>query len=101
MNFLRNAVLASALIVASAAPALAAGGAELDATRFMLIGPNGATSYINATPKSTAMMMKYAKPVTAGTIFFRNNGKLYMVQDQKMSNGHMLFQAMRDSDNNT
>jgi hypothetical protein len=101
MNILRNAVLATVLIVASAAPALAAGGGEIEAGRYMYVGPGGDTNYINSTAKSTALMMKYAKPVTAGTIFFRNNGTLYMVQDRKMSNGVMLFRAMRDSDSNS
>jgi hypothetical protein len=104
MTILRRAILASAMTLALAAPALAqgGGGGELDPTRYMYIGPTGSMSYMTATPKGTAMLMKYAKPVSAGTIFFRNNGTLYMVQDRKMANGVMLFQAMRrDSDSNS
>ncbi len=105
MSFIRNALVATALIAASAAPAFAQGGGggngERESSRYMYVAPDGAMSYLAANAKATTLLMKYAKPVTAGTIFFRNSGTLYMVQDQKMSNGVMLFRAMRDSDSNS
>ena len=58
--------------------------------------------YVTANAKSTAMMMKYAKPVQAGTIFFRSGRTLYMAQDRKMADGRLLFEVMRrDSDSNS
>src|SRR5262245_63435282 len=99
MKTIRNVLAASVVALAFATPAFAqgGGGGELEAGRYMFVGADGKMTYMNATTKSTAMMMKYAKPVKASTIFLRSNGTLYMVQDRKMAGDVMLFQMMRDS----
>ena len=100
MKTIRNLLAASAVAMAFATPAFAqGGGGELETGRFMYVGMDGKMMTVAANTKSSAMMMKYAKPVKAGTIFFRSGGTLYMAQDRKMTGGVMLFQMMRDSDN--
>ena len=99
MTTIRNLLAASVVAMAFATPAFAQGGGELETGRFMYVGMDGKMTTVTANAKSTAMMMKYAKPVKAGTIFFRSGGTLYMAQDRKMTGGVMLFQMMRDSDN--
>ena len=101
MKTIRNLLAASVVVLAFATPAFAqgGGGGELESGRFMYVGMDGKMTTVTANAKSTAMMMKYAKPVKAGTIFFRSGGTLYMAQDRKIAGGVMLFQMMRDSDN--
>ena len=101
MTSIRNLLAASVVAVAFVTPAFAqgGGGGELETGRFMYVGMDGKMTTITANAKSTAMMMRYAKPVKAGTIFFRSGGTLYMAQDRMMPGGVMLFQMMRDSDN--
>jgi hypothetical protein len=102
MNITRKTLLASALVLGFAAPAFAAGGGlgELETDRFMFVGADGKMSYVTMNEKAKTLMMKDAKPVKTGTVFFRSGGILYSVEDHKLPDGRMLWQAMRDSDSN-
>ena len=66
MNFFRKTLIATALVAAAAVPALAAGGGEIETGRYMYVAPNGTMTYVDANAKATTMLMKHAKPVTAG-----------------------------------
>jgi hypothetical protein len=40
------------------------------------------------------MMMKYARPVKSGTLFYMSGGTLYMVQDRRMAGGQSLHDML-------
>ncbi len=95
MSFFRQAIVGLALMGALAAPALAAeggeGGWQLTNSMVIVTMPNGAVTQKKITDATkAAMLMKDARPVTAGVILMMHDGKLYMTTDTKMANGKML-----------
>lgn len=61
----------------------------------MTVMPNGEMMIMETVdPAMMEMAMKNAQPVSAGTIFFMNDGKLYMMQDMKMEDGKMMSEGM-------
>ena len=100
MNFLTSAIAGLAVIGALASPAFAQGEggralAELPDSTFVLVTPGGKMMERKITdPAMAKMMMKDATPMTAGTMMMMHGGKMYMVPDQKMSDGRMLSEMM-------
>jgi hypothetical protein len=95
MTSLRNVILASAVTCAFVTPAFAQNIAlELSDRQAMMIDTGGKVSKMSLNDAGHRMMMKYAKPVKAGTIFYMSGGTLYMVQDRRMSNGEMLREML-------
>src|SRR5262245_46873506 len=99
MTIVRYA-LASAVVLAGvtsgAAPTLAQEGmnpiAEL---QMMYVDQRGWMSRWNAGKGSHQRMMRVGKPVPAGMIFYRNNGKLYMAQNRRIAEGKWLIDEFR------
>src|SRR5215467_14000488 len=95
MTLLRNVILASAVTCAFATPVFAQNYAlELSDRQAMMIDTSGKVSRMSLNDAGHRMMMKYAKPVKAGTIFYMSGGTLYMVQDRRMAGGEMLREML-------
>ncbi len=97
MKTLKPAMFAMLAAMAFAAPAFAQGaeGGMMRENEFRVVMANGQTKTAMMTDaKMMAEIMKTAKPVAAGQIFFMHNGKMYQVQDMKMSDGRMLSEHL-------
>ena len=100
MTIVRYALLTSAVVLAGATsgttPTLAQEGmnpiAEL---QMMYVDQQGRMSRWNAGKGSHQRMMRVGKPVPAGTIFYRSNGKLYMAQNRRVASGKWLIDEFR------
>ena len=94
MKIFKPAMFALLAAFAMAAPAHAQMENEkLGNNTYFVVMPDGRTVKMEAKDKMTMdMMMKEGKPVAAGQIFFMSGGKLYMMEDKKMSDGKMLFE---------
>jgi hypothetical protein len=91
---LRSIVAATAVTFALAAPAIAQNiSLELSDRQAMMIDTGGRVSRMDVGAKGHKMLMKYAHPLHAGTIFYMSGGKLYMAQDRPM-NGKMLHDLL-------
>ena len=93
MKNLKGAAFALLSTLALATPALAQGaeGIMIHENEFRVVMADGHTKTAMMTDmKMMDEIMKHAKPVASGEIFFMHNGKMYMVEDMKMADGHML-----------
>jgi hypothetical protein len=60
-----------------------------------LIGPDGTVTRRQISdPAVSAMILKSAKPMSANTIFFMHDGKIYMAKDVHTAGGQMLSSAI-------
>ena len=88
MKTLKPAMFALLAAMAFTAPALAQGaeGGMIRENEFRVVMANGQTKTAMMTDaKTMAEIMKTAKPVAAGQIFFMHNGKLMMAFDPSVS----------------
>ncbi len=92
MKTLKPAMFALLAAMAFAAPAFAqAEGGMMRENEFRVVMADGHTKTAMMTDaKMMAEIMKHAKPVAGGQIFFMHGGKMYQVQDMKMSDGRWL-----------
>ena len=95
MLSLRTAFIASVVTLAFAAPAFAQNiMMEIQDRGGIIVGADGKVTRFSANDKGHAMMMKYAHPVKAGTIFYMSHGTLYMSQDRTLSTGESLREML-------
>lgn len=83
MSIIRNALLGLALATAFATPALAQGGGDpwdLRERSAYAVDAQGKMRILPIGDRSMAMLTRRAKAVPRGTVFFMNNGQLYMMQ---------------------
>jgi hypothetical protein len=91
MTPLRKIIFATAAICALATPSFAQNiQMELSDRQALMIDSHGKVSKMSLNASGHRMMMKYARPVKAGTFFYMSGGTLYMVQDRRMAGGHSL-----------
>jgi hypothetical protein len=92
----KTAALAAATTLALASGALAQDAMEMhDRTAFVF--RNSVKSHplvLQLSDAQHAMVMKYAKPLKAGTMVFMSGGQLYLLQDRRMAKGKMMFDGL-------
>lgn len=89
MNLVSKLVVASALALSFAAPALADETTALQ-ERNVYLFMNGKMVHTTASDATHAMIMKEFKPLKPGTMVYFSGGKLYIGEDKKMSDGKMM-----------
>ena len=89
MRILKASLLALGLALAPVAPGFAADGGMDDGMAWT-VNPAGNHSTMKLTTAGMAEVMKNAKPIPGSVVIFRNQGKLYMVDDPKGSLAQML-----------
>lgn len=95
MKNLKPAMFALLAAMAFAAPAFAQEGGMMRENEFRVVMANGQTKTAMMTDaKMMDEIMKHAKPVAAGQVFFMHGGKMYQVEDMKMSDGKMLSEHL-------
>jgi hypothetical protein len=97
MSFIKSALVAGAMSLALVTSAAAQGGGDpwdiRDRTAYVVM-MDGTMKTMTITDKGMAMLMKKAKKVPRGMVFFMNNGQLYMVNAGSMfdrASGGALF----------
>lgn len=92
LNILAAAALAAAIL---ATPALAQEPMMMKDNQAMMTMPGGQMSPMMMMDDSMmTMALENATPVEDGTMFFMNDGRLYMGKDMKMENGKMMSEGM-------
>jgi hypothetical protein len=94
MTTLRKIIAASALAIAFGGSALAA-GTEQFGYPGMLLYENGTAVTVKAGTKAHTSLMQHAKPVTGGLVY-ASGGRLYSIENVKMTGGQMLYDLVRD-----
>jgi hypothetical protein len=95
MTLLRSTLIAAAMTVASIAPSFAQNiQLELSDRQALMVNAAGKVSKMSLNEAGHRMMMKYARPVRAGTLFYMSGGTLYMVQDRRMAGGQSLHDML-------
>ena len=96
MTLLRSTLIAAAMTVASIAPSFAQNiQLELSDRQALMVNAAGKVSKMSVNEAGHRMMMKYARPVKAGTLFgYMSGGTLYMVQDRRMAGGQSLHDML-------
>ncbi len=93
LNILAAAALAASVLATSASaqePMM-----MMKDNQAMMTMPNGEMSSMMMMDDSMmSMALENATPVEDGTIFFMNDGRLYMEKDMKMENGEMMSEGM-------
>ena len=87
----------AALLFAAPASTFAqdASGMMMKDNQAVMTMPNGTMSdKMMMTEEMMKMALENATPVADGTIFFMNDGRMYMMQDAKMENGEMMSKSM-------
>jgi hypothetical protein len=87
MSFIKTAVAASGMSLATLTGALAQGGPEpwdIRERSAYIVMMDGKMMRMNIGDKGMTMLMKNAKKVPRGTVFVMSGGQLYMVNASKM-----------------
>ena len=82
MSALTKILSAAGITLVFAIPALAQQGNPWEMEEGM-VGMQGKMKKMQPSEKTMTMMKQRAKPVPKGTILFKNNGQLYMMQGRK------------------
>jgi hypothetical protein len=97
MRALRQMLVAAIAIGALSAPALA-DEMMMKNGEVVMMGPNGKTTTMQMTDPNMSMMgkmmMKHGHAVPPNTMIMMYDGKMYMMQDMKMTNGKMASDMM-------
>ena len=67
----------------------------LDHQAFHL-GPDGKTQKLMLSETGVAAVKKYGREMNGSSLFYREAGKNYVLLDQKMTDGSMLFEHMHE-----
>lgn len=95
MMTLKKVVAVSILASAIGGSALAS-DADDSGNPGMLLFTNGKMARLKADSKTHSMIMRYAKPYAGGMIY-ASSGRLYSLENVKMSDGRMLFDVLSPS----
>ena len=94
MHSLLKSIAATLLVLSFAAPAMAQGVKEPEATqlqeRNVYLFMNGKMVHMKASDATHAMAMNEFTPLEDGAMVYVSGGKLYMASAKKMANGKML-----------
>jgi hypothetical protein len=92
MTTLHKLVIASMISVFAGGAAMASDASEAG-NPGMLLYSNGTMVALKADSNMHAMLMRNAKPYTGGMIY-ASGGKLYTIENARMSDGRMLFDLL-------
>jgi len=95
MMTLQKVMAASILALGIGGSALAS-DADDSGNPGMLLFSNGTMARLKGDSKMHSMIMRYAKPYASGIIYARD-GRLYTIENVKMSDGRMLFDVLSPS----
>jgi hypothetical protein len=96
MSRANTALLALAGVATFAVGALAAETWDLKDRMAFFVNPTGQGRIIELNDTGHSTIMKEGRQLDAGTLIYRNGGKLYLMQDKKMASGKMMFATMND-----
>jgi hypothetical protein len=96
MMILQKIVAVSILACAIGGPTLAS-DADDTGNPGMLLFSNGTMVRLKADSKMHPMIMRYAKPYAGNSIIYARDGRLYSIENVKMSDGRMLFDVLSPS----
>jgi hypothetical protein len=94
---IKRILLACTVAVALAGPAFAQAVEEQNVLRenaMMYLNAKGKMTTWQANARQRTMLMRHAKPVAAGTIFYMSKGRLYQAQDRRVRGGMMSTALM-------
>jgi hypothetical protein len=95
MTLFRKFIFATAMTCAFVVPSLAQNiSMELSDRQAIMIDTGGKVSRMSVNDAGHRMLMKYGKPVKAGTFFYMSHGTLYMVQDRRMAGGQSFHDML-------
>jgi hypothetical protein len=94
MNIASKIIVASALALSFAAPALAQEMNTLSERNAYLFTADGRMVKMSASDATHAMIMDHFKPMKAGMMIYVSGGKVYFAKDSKMSSGKMMSEAI-------
>lgn len=97
MSVASKLLLASALAVSLAAPALAQEQNTL-LERNVYLFTNGKMIHTTVNDATHSMIMQHFKPLKDGTMIYVSGGHLYMAEDAKMPDGKMMSAAIFGKD---
>jgi hypothetical protein len=86
MNIASKLLIASAIALSFAAPALAQ---ESRPTVYLFM-PNGQMTKMEVSDATQSMIVKHFKRMRAGTMIYVSAGKVYVAQDKMMRGGQMM-----------
>src|SRR5579864_4711132 len=89
MNIASKILIASALALSAAGPALAQEMNTLAERNAYLFTADGRMIKMSASDATHAMIMQHFKPMKAGMLLYVSGGKTYFAEDTKMSDGKM------------
>lgn len=98
MTTLAKVLLATTLAFSAAAPVLAQEAHTLTERNVYLFTADGRMIQAKTSDAAHAMAMSHFKPLAAGTMIYVSGGKVYVGQDEKMSDGRMLSTAIFGKD---
>lgn len=98
MNIASKIIMASALALSFAAPALAQEMNTLAERNVYLFTPDGRMVKMSASDATHAMVMDHFKPAKAGMMLYVSGGKTYFAEDTKMPDGKMMSTAIFGKD---
>ncbi len=81
MSTLKGIVIATSLALLTTTAAYAQKVSKLGEGATVIYNMEGETAYGNMTDKGKAAFVANAKPLGAGVVIFRHDGKLYMMED--------------------
>lgn len=68
---------------------------QLMVSRVLIVTPSGRVVMSPAaSPETTEMLLKDAKPMEAGTLLLMHDGKVYMAPDRPAKNGEMMSKLL-------
>ena len=89
MYFVSKLLMASAIALSFAAPALA----QESRPNVYLFMPSGQMTKMEVSDANQAMIMKHFKRMRTGTMIYVNAGKVYIAQD-RMMHGQMMSEMI-------
>jgi hypothetical protein len=90
MNIASKLLIASAIALSFAAPALA----QESRPNVYLFMPNGQMVKMEVSDATQSMIMKHFKRMRVGTMVYVSAGKVYVAQDRMMHGGQMMSEMI-------
>ena len=90
MNIVSKLLIASAIALSFAAPALA----QESRPNVYIFMPNGQMVKMEVNESTQPMIMKHFKRMRVGTMVYVNAGRVYVAQDRMMHGGRMMSEMI-------
>lgn len=95
MTTLKTIAIASIVATLIGGAAIASDATDVGNPGMLLYG-NGTLAHLKADSKMHSMIMRYAKPYS-GPMIFASGGRLYTIENARMSDGRMLYDVLSPS----